>query len=323
MRGVRWVGDGSGVRGGHAGHDDEGQDPHQHERHGDDDDGRHHDVVALIRAEQAPHATPHSVRGPPHVQHGGRGAPLLCQAQAADRGQSGVLGLGGDGDAAGFAFGRRVLQQQLPLAAFEAHGQRPLHLRRQLVDDDLVVAKAGQVPAVRQLGQLAAHGAGQGLDLRGGHVDASEALQAEGVAARQQLGRLEDVVVGAEAHVALRVLLVVFIGTPVLPIPLLTDPSPGVLAPASRTPLPVVPVPFAPPPSLHLLRVRTPGPSHLQRPFLPPVVLLADLVLFPVLVGFGFDILRRRSGSRAPFARAPLLVTAHDGVQRRRLRRDS
>ncbi len=44
--------------------------------------------------------------------------------------------------------------------------------------------KAGQVLPVGELGQLTTYRAGQGLELGGGHVDASKALQAEGVPAR-------------------------------------------------------------------------------------------------------------------------------------------
>lgn len=93
---------------------------------------------------------------------------------------------------------RRVLQEQLALAAPEADGQRPPHLQREFTKDVLVVFEAGQVPAMGELSKPPANGAGQRLERGRGHIDASEALQAEGVPTRQQLRSLKDVVVCAQ-----------------------------------------------------------------------------------------------------------------------------
>lgn len=185
--------------------------------------------------------------------------------------------LGGDGEGLGLA-GGGVLQHQLSLAALETDRARPLHLRGQLLDDLLVVVQAGQVPAVPQLGHLPAHGTGQVLELGGGHVDASEALQAEGVATSQHLGGFEDIVVGTEADAALGVLHIILWG---LPPPLS---SLGVFTSSTRPPLPFS---LPPPPSLPPLGVRTPRSLHFYRLFLTPVFLFGVLY---TLVGLGLDI---------------------------------
>lgn len=78
---------------------------------------------------------------------------------------------------------RRVLQEQFALATLEADGQGPLHVGWEFIYDVLVVAETWQVLAVAELSQLTANGARQGLELKRGHVDASKALQAEGVPA--------------------------------------------------------------------------------------------------------------------------------------------
>lgn len=189
----------------------------------------------------------------------------------------------------GRAARRRVLQEQFSLTALEADGQCPLHVWWEFTNDVLVVAEAGQVPAVGELGQLTTNGAGQGLELRRGHVDASEALQAEGVPARQQLWGLEDVIVCAETHSALCVLHIIFRGLHLPPVTLsfFPVPSPGLLTPAPLPPLSLVPVPVSPPASIHPLRVGTPRSPHFYRPPFLPLVLLA--VTF-FLVEFGFDI---------------------------------
>lgn len=301
----------------HIRYDHKGQDPHQHESHSDGDDGPHHGVVALVRAEQPAQATSDPIWRPAYVHHGGWGKSLLhrSQVEVPTCRPLALLALLSQGEDRGLgrAVGRGVLQEQFALAALEADGQSPLHVCREFADDVLVVAQAGQVPAVGELGQLPTHGACQGLELGGGHVDASEALQAEGVPARQQLGGPEDVVVCAEAHSALSVLHIVCGGPPRDALSLFPVSSPGLLTPPSLPPLPLVPVPFSPPPSIPPLGVGAPRSPHFCRLLVLPLVLLA--VLFS-LVEFGFDVGGRPGTvalAPASLGSASLPVVAHVG----------
>lgn len=302
---------------GHVGYDHKGQDPHQHEGHGDGDDGAYHGVVALVGAKQPAQATSDPVGRPAYIYHRGRDYSLLHGVQVTPHRPLALLTLDRQREDAWAGFGRavggRVLQQQLALAALEADGQSPLHVRGQFADDVLVVAQAGQVLAVGELGHLTANGAGQALELQGGHVDTSQALQAEGVSARQQLGGLEDVIIRAEADGALGVLQIVFRGLHLLPVALPVSPvsSPGLLTPPPLPPLLMVPVSLTPSSSIHPLRVGAPRPPHFcrkSRGFLPRVLLTATLA------GFGFDI-GRLSGSvaLAPFRPVSLPLLAHVG----------
>lgn len=276
-----------------VGYNHKGQYPHQHESHGDGDDGSHHGVVASVRADQPAQATSDPVGRPAHVHHRGGGDSLLqlTQVEASVCRGLGLLALLGQGEHGGFAVtaGRWVLQKQLSFTALEADGQRSLHVRGQFADDVLVVAQPGQVLAVGQLGQLAAHRAAEGLELRGGDVDASQTLQAEGVTTGQQLGGLKDVVVGAETHGALCVVHIILRGSgpPAVAVPFSPVSSAGLLAPATLPPLPMVRVPLSPPASVHPLRVAAPRPPHFGR-LLPPAVL--RLAVLFLRAGFGFDV---------------------------------
>lgn len=300
---------------GHIRYDHKGQNPHQHERHSDGDDGPHHGVVAPIRAEQPAQATSDPARRSAYIHHRGWDDSPLHGTHVTTRRRLGFLTLFGQGEGAGLdqAVRWRVLQQQLALAALEADGQCPLHVRGESANDVLVVAEAGQVLAVGDLGQLTANGAGQGLELRRDHIYASEALKTESVATRQQLWRLEDVVVCAETNGALGVLHIVFWGLHLPPVALsflFSVPSPGLLTPPPPPPTSLVPVYVSPPASFRPVRVGAPGSPHFGRLLLPPL-LLPTATFF--LAEFGFDI-GGLSGpmTLAPFRSVSLPVITHD-----------
>lgn len=105
-------------------------------------------------------------------------------------------------------------------------------------------------------GQLTAHRARQGLELRGGHIDACEALQAEGVPTRQKLGSFKDVIIGAEANSTLSVLHIIFRVLDLLPAAPSFS-SVRLLTPSTLPPLSMVLLSFSPPPSLPPLRIST------------------------------------------------------------------
>lgn len=193
----------------------------------------------------------------------------------------------GAGGARG-ADGRWTLQDQLPFAALEADGERALHLWGELIDDVLVVSEPGQVLSVAELRHLPAHGAGQALELHGGHVDARQTLQAEGVAAREQLRSLEDVVIGTEADGALCLIHVILRWSGFLAVTPSFPPlsSPGLLAPASAPALSVLPVSPAAPVPLSSLRVDAPGSPG-------PTGLLLLLPVITFTGQPGFDVLDR------------------------------
>lgn len=277
----------------HVRHDHKGQNPHQHERRRDGDDGCHHGVVAPVRAEQPAQSTPHPAWRPAYIHHSGLHHTLLhcTQVEVTALCHLVILTLfrQGQGMRHGGTGGRRVLQQQFALAALEADGQCPLHVGREFAYDVLVVAQARQVLAMWDLRQLAAHRAGESLELGGYHVDAGEALKTEGVPAHQQLWGLEDVVVGAEANSALSVLHVVFGGLhlPLVVLPFSPVSFPRLLTPPSLSPFPMVPLPFSPPPSFTPLRVDTPGSPDSCGLLLLPLALLAVLLF---QAGFGLDV---------------------------------
>lgn len=235
---------------GHIWYDHKGQNPHQHERHGDGDDGAHRGVVALVRAEQPAQATSDPAGWPAYIHHCGWDCSLLHGTQLTASTHLTLLDLltffirQGDDVGLGRAAVRRVLQQQFALAALEADGQGPLHVRREFANDVLIIAEAGQVLAVGELGLLTADGAGQGLDLRRSHVDASEAFQAEGVPACQQLWGFKDIIVGAETHGTLSVLCVILSGLHFLTVTfaLFPVPSPGLLTPSPLPPVAMLPL---------------------------------------------------------------------------------
>lgn len=288
---LRWTWGANVVAQGHSGYDHKSQNPHQHERHSDGDDGRHHCVVALIWTEHPAQATSHPVRRSAYIHHSGRGDPLLhcTQLEVPAWCRLSVLTLGRQTDdiRPGRAVGRRVLQHQLTLAALKADGQRPLHIWREFADDVPIISQTGQVPAMRELSHLSAHGAGQGLELRWGDVDASQALQTEGVPACQQLWGLENIIVSAETHSALCVLHVIFRGFRPSPIALSAAAPAALLAPSTMPPFSMVPVWLSPPPSFRPLRVRTPRSPHSWWFLFFPVLLLAVPVILPE---FGFDV---------------------------------
>lgn len=66
---------------GHVRYYHKGQNPNQHEGHGDGDDGTNHGIVALIRPEQPAQATSDPVWRPAHVHHRGWGHSLLHRTQ--------------------------------------------------------------------------------------------------------------------------------------------------------------------------------------------------------------------------------------------------
>lgn len=295
----------------HIGHDHEGQDAHQHQHHGDGDDGCHHGVVALVRAEHPAQATSDPTRGATHVHdsgealiHGGQlevagGLPVLLL----ESGQ-GEAGLGQAGSTR-----RGLLEDQLALAALEAHGQRPLHLWREFAEDVLVVAQLGQVAAMGQVGELSTHRAGKRLELYGDHVDPGQALQTEGVPAGEQLGGFKDVVVFAEANHALSVLHVIFLGVKLLPVAVISIPvlPPVLLASTTLPPRPFVSLSLPPSPrSPSSFGVSAHGPTHLGG-FL--LFLLLDAVF---TVRFGFDV-GRLFGPAASIGTLSFPVFTHGG----------
>lgn len=239
----------------HVGYDDKSQNPHQHECHGDGDDGRHSSVVALVRTEHPAQTSSDSVWGPANVHHSGWGDALLHGVQASTCDLT-LLALFGQGEDGGPCWdgGRRVLQEEFALAALESDGQGPLHVWWEFLDDFLVVAQTGEVLAVGELRELSTDRAGEGLELRGGDIDASQALQAESVPTRQQLWRLEDIIVLAETHSALSVLHLILRG-PRRPQVTLSFPvsPPGLLTPPSLPPLSMVALSLPPPASFHPL----------------------------------------------------------------------
>lgn len=202
---------------------------------------------------------------------------------------------------------RRVLQEQLALAALEADGQRPLHLRREFTKDVLVVFEAGQVLAMGELSQPPANGAGQCLEPGRGHIDASEALQAEGVPTHQQLRSLKDVVVCAQTDRARSVLQIFVGGLHLLPVALLLSRvrSPGVF---TSPPLPLL-ASVSPSASFHPVKVGTPRPPHVCTPLFLPMLLFTVTLLGG---GFGFDIRGVTAFlALASFRRVSLLVLTH------------
>lgn len=235
---------------GHIWNDHKGQNPHQHERHGDRDDGAHRGVVALVRAEQPAQATSDPAGWSAYIHHCGWDCSLLHGTQLTAGTHLTLLDLltffsrQGDDVGLGQAAVRRVLQQQFALAALEADGKGPLHVHREFANDVLIIAEAGQVLAVGELGQLTADGTGQGLDLRRSHVDASKAFQAEGVPTRQQLWGFKNIIVSAETHGTFSVLHVILGGLHFLTdaFALFPVPSPGLLAPSPLPPVAMVPL---------------------------------------------------------------------------------
>lgn len=242
------------------------QDPHQHQGDRYYDNGRHHCIIAVVGAHDLAQAGSYPARGATHIDGGGLAKACLQvpELQVAlglvflllflELGQ-GEAGRGRLVECRGF------LQDELALTALKAHGQSPLHFWGQPAENVLVVVQLRQVPAVGQLGQPPADGAGQGLQLDGRHVDAGQALQAERVSAGQNLRGLEDVVVRAEAHDALRVLFAVVTA----PVP--RDPRHSAfLAPSTLPPLCSVPLH---PASVPLTQACIAAPASTDGPILP------------------------------------------------------
>lgn len=130
----------------YGGNNDKSQDPYEHQDDSDGYNGHHHRVVASVRAEQPPNPASDSTRRPAHVYHSLRRDALLqverVHVSSVRRRRLLLLFRQGESSHVRGAGQRLVFHLELPFAAFEADGEDTLHLRRELLDDVLVVAEA-------------------------------------------------------------------------------------------------------------------------------------------------------------------------------------
>lgn len=149
----------------HVRHHHKGQNTHYYQSNRDHNDDHHHGVVAIIRRKHPSYATSHPVRRSAHIY-----SRRWCETflYGPNR-QNCALFI----EAACY---RSVLEDQFAFAAFKAHRLSPLHLRWQLAENMLIVAKLWQVSAMPDFCLLPAHRARQLLDLHRRDIDASQTL---------------------------------------------------------------------------------------------------------------------------------------------------